>query len=28
VTQLGDNSWPAMVYPNFFQALQAAVRAR
>jgi hypothetical protein len=28
VTRLGDNSWPAMVYPNFFQALQAAVRAR
>jgi hypothetical protein len=28
VTQLGDNSWPAMVYPNFFQTLQAALRPR
>jgi len=28
VVQLGDNSWPAMVYPNFFATLRAALKAR
>ena len=28
VVQLGDNSWPAMVYPNFFGTLRAALKAR
>ena len=28
VVELGDNSWPAMVYPNFFASLKAALKAR